>query len=741
MKKKTVYFLCLFILIFTSKVQVNAQVSIGGSPNQPPQSFSILELVSGKNDSIGGLRLPQLTEANKTAINADLLNNDKSAGLFIYNTDKACIEYWDGTQWIGPIAGDMLPWQISPGSPLTKSAATVADSIFHTGVVSIGTKDTDPTAVLNVQSSDKGVLVPRMTEAERENIKNPANGLLIYNTDEECFNYYSFQDSTWQSVCGRLGKAKIDGVDCSGIRVYGNYIQKVATTLNERIVIPVNVTREGSYDATVVAMFDANTPNGYTFTGNGTFLYTGMQSITLTAQGTPEEAHFDTSIPPTVGDNILININGTDYDACSQTIIPVIPAAADYDVSCGSAKIYGVYTMAPDNTNSDDQSHYIEVQVNVNDIGIGNATSGWSAETNKVNGVQFRGSGNFTSQGPNTVRLYAVQGIKPTTLDPIVLSMTFQTKNGEVDCQVTLRAAYPPKKIAAFGDTNVYGYSLYTGASKYFLSSDYNFGSKDYSTVKMIDNFPVPANYQKYGAFAYRLLNNDVNSATNWNTIMNDKVDIVVIGYPAAGFSAAGAALALKYLNAGGIIIHFTESSPSYLINAIFGMPNGTINGDNFAGDENLTLPSFADPILNGPFQPEGLKSLGGLDIGGDSQTYLQYVTGLPSTGILVYGYNSSAPTATGPRVSAFRATGQRYFYFGDGGYLTNDDNGSWLNNITEPFATTNDPPLKDGQYRPAVRPATTTGYPNGAYNSFFFGNLIAWAVNEAQFYGINSGN
>ena len=167
-------------------------------------------------------------------------------------------------------------------------------------------------------------------------------------------------------------------------------------------------------------------------------------------------------------------------------------------------------------------------------------------------------------------------------------------------------------------------------------------------------------------------------------------------------------------------------------------MPSGAVS-EATGGAARTALANYTDPILNGPFQPEGLKTLGGLDICGDSETYLHYVTGLPSTGILVYGYNTSTPTTTGSRVSAFRATGQRYFYFGDGGYLTNDDNGTWLSIVTEPFATTNDT-LKDGQYRPAMRPVTTGNFPNGAYNSFFFGNLLAWAIDEAQFYGINSG-
>ncbi|MEZ4965144.1 MAG: hypothetical protein R2791_07875 [Saprospiraceae bacterium] len=47
----------------------------------------------------------------------------------------------------------------------------------------------DPSAMLDVKSSDKGMLVPRMTTAQREAIANPATGLLVFDTDTESFWY------------------------------------------------------------------------------------------------------------------------------------------------------------------------------------------------------------------------------------------------------------------------------------------------------------------------------------------------------------------------------------------------------------------------------------------------------------------------------------------------------------------------------------------------------------------------
>ena len=55
-------------------------------------------------------------------------------------------------------------------------------------------------AVLEIESTNKGFLPPRMTTAQRDAIQNPAPGLYIYNTDTECLNYRAL--SSWKELCG-----------------------------------------------------------------------------------------------------------------------------------------------------------------------------------------------------------------------------------------------------------------------------------------------------------------------------------------------------------------------------------------------------------------------------------------------------------------------------------------------------------------------------------------------------------
>jgi len=61
----------------------------------------------------------------------------------------------------------------------------------------------DPSAMLEVKSTElnpKGFLPPRMTTAVRDEIQNPATGLVIFNTTSNCLNYRV--GSNWFEVCG-----------------------------------------------------------------------------------------------------------------------------------------------------------------------------------------------------------------------------------------------------------------------------------------------------------------------------------------------------------------------------------------------------------------------------------------------------------------------------------------------------------------------------------------------------------
>lgn len=76
--------------------------------------------------------------------------------------------------------------------------------------VGIGTDTPDASAALEVSSTDKGLLIPRMTTAERDAISSPADGLMIYNTENNEYNYYD--GTTWSMVGGSSGFTTISNI-------------------------------------------------------------------------------------------------------------------------------------------------------------------------------------------------------------------------------------------------------------------------------------------------------------------------------------------------------------------------------------------------------------------------------------------------------------------------------------------------------------------------------------------------
>jgi len=82
-------------------------------------------------------------------------------------------------------------------------------SIIATAQVGIGTTSPDASSVLDIQSTTKGILIPRMTTAQRTAISSPTDGLLVYDTTEQSFFFYT--SSSWSELASNTGE--LDDVD------------------------------------------------------------------------------------------------------------------------------------------------------------------------------------------------------------------------------------------------------------------------------------------------------------------------------------------------------------------------------------------------------------------------------------------------------------------------------------------------------------------------------------------------
>lgn len=122
--------------------------------------------------------------------------------------------------------------------------------------VGIGTTTPNSKALLEIRSTDKGVLFPRLSSAQRDAIVNPPDGLHIYNKDEHCLNYFDSTFQLWNCYCEtdtcKTVTITIDN-DVSNVDFYNTYAIKypaikkfVILITNEQYVTGVNNTFSGA---------------------------------------------------------------------------------------------------------------------------------------------------------------------------------------------------------------------------------------------------------------------------------------------------------------------------------------------------------------------------------------------------------------------------------------------------------------------------------------------------------------
>src|SRR4030095_8155552 len=68
-----------------------------------------------------------------------------------------------------------------------------------TGAAGIGTITPNASSLLEIKSTSKGLLIPRMSKTQRDAIVTPATGLMIYQTNSTPGFYY-YSGTAWTAV-------------------------------------------------------------------------------------------------------------------------------------------------------------------------------------------------------------------------------------------------------------------------------------------------------------------------------------------------------------------------------------------------------------------------------------------------------------------------------------------------------------------------------------------------------------
>lgn len=78
----------------------------------------------------------------------------------------------------------------------------VVVAMAQSGSVGIGTTTPNASAAIDIQSTDKGILIPRMTTVQRNAISNPATGLLVF--DNSTGSFWFSNSGNWVELVDTL---------------------------------------------------------------------------------------------------------------------------------------------------------------------------------------------------------------------------------------------------------------------------------------------------------------------------------------------------------------------------------------------------------------------------------------------------------------------------------------------------------------------------------------------------------
>ena len=265
----------LALLLLLGCTVSQAQIGIGVANPAASAAFEVASTTKG-------LLIPRLTTIQRDAI------TPRVAGLTVYNTDKSCLEWYNGTVWFngcganGSSNGTAI---VSGFTCTTASAGSMTAGTAVSGVTQTITASVTSVGTYSISAVANGVT---FTGSGTFAGTGSQNVVLTATGTPTAAGSYSFAFNTpAPATCsfprtilspGSGGTAIVSSYNCTGTfagsMTAGTPVSGVSQT------ITANVTTAGTYSISAVA-------NGVTFSGSGTFAGAGSPTVVLTASGTP----------------------------------------------------------------------------------------------------------------------------------------------------------------------------------------------------------------------------------------------------------------------------------------------------------------------------------------------------------------------------------------------------------------------------------------------------------------------
>lgn len=377
-----------------------------------------------------------------------------------------------------------------------------------------------------------------------------------------------------------------------------------------------------------------------------------------------------------------------------------------YTIDCSSVNVVGA---GKKDHPLDPEKHYIELEIDIEASSVGLP---YEIKTNTVDNISFSDRGILDVVGRKTIILRG--NGTPTTLDYKQLTIITNSTSSNASCNAEFIMVIPKKSIYLFGSfDNTAGYLAQSGSGlRKMMDAAINFGENANSTFKLEQHIANTQTFYPHNISGI--------GASTVKSYLDQKPDIVMTGYDITDANTAN--YLVDYIKQGGVLILYSENiimTPGFF-RALY--PDRSISVSMQISPTRYQLaPTIDDDITNGPF-----GNLVGKYWANDA-TSTTFVSGLPREDFIIYTENTTG-------ISMARHKTYNLIFIGEGGFNANYDGGTGSNAGTG--ITTAYPFAIDDSFVPITR----TGYSGGEVeNSKLTANILAWAVYQAHFHGINT--
>ncbi|MBS1607429.1 MAG: tail fiber domain-containing protein [Bacteroidetes bacterium] len=267
----------------------------------------------------------------------------------------------------------------------------------------------DESAMLDVKSTSKGLLIPRMTQSQRDLISSPSTGLMIYQTDGTA-GFYFFNGTAWTIVGGSNNVWKVNGN--AGTDPNINF---VGTTDNQPLTFKVNNLHAGTisptYNAFLGLQSGLNNTTGVNNTGIG-----GNAMLSNT----------------TGGYNVGVGVNALSSNTIGYNNTAIGPNALSGNIAGTFNTAIGDASMLHNDNGFGNTA--VGNSSLMNTKSIGNSGFGGAALLNNTSGNQNTGIGERSLQSNYTGTLNTSLGSMADVGVDGLLNATAIGSNSRVDC-------------------------------------------------------------------------------------------------------------------------------------------------------------------------------------------------------------------------------------------------------------------------------------------------------------------